>query len=74
MYSFMHSNSALSRINGIFIIAEYIKTAPSVKHFKSLYLRWYKQSSENQFCVHDTIKCVPFHYVHVLISLYNVDL
>ena len=28
-------------------IPEYIKTAPSVKHFKSLYLRWYKQSSEN---------------------------
>jgi len=28
-------------------IPEYIKSAPSVKHFKSLYLRWYKQSSEN---------------------------
>jgi len=27
-------------------IAEYIKTASSVKRFKSLYLRWYKQSSE----------------------------
>ena len=28
-------------------IPQYIKTAPSVKHFKSLYLRWYKQSSKN---------------------------
>ena len=36
------------------------KTAPSVKHFKSLYLRWYIQSFESEFCVHDTIKCVPF--------------
>ena len=27
-------------------IPEYIKTASSVKHFKSLYLRWYKQSFE----------------------------
>ena len=26
---------------------EYIKTASSVKHFKSLYLRWYKQSFES---------------------------
>ena len=28
-------------------IPEYIKTTPSVKQFKSLYLRWFKQSSEN---------------------------
>ena len=28
-------------------IPDYIKTARSVKHFKPLYLRWYKQSSEN---------------------------
>ena len=28
-------------------IPEYIKTASSVKHFKSLYLRWYKQSFES---------------------------
>ena len=41
-------------------IREYIKTASSVKHFKSLYLRWYKQSFDSQFYVHDTIQCVPF--------------
>ena len=28
-------------------IHEYTKTEPSVKNFKYLYLRWYKQSSEN---------------------------
>jgi len=28
-------------------ILEYINTASSVKHFKSLYLRWYKQSFES---------------------------
>jgi len=39
-------------------IAEYINTASSVKHFKTLYLRWYKQSFEGKFCVHDTIQCV----------------
>ena len=43
-------------VNSVFIfsstsilnsIPEYIKTAFSVKHFKSLYLRWYKQSFES---------------------------
>ena len=28
-------------------VPEYIKTASTVKHFKSLYLRWYKQSFES---------------------------
>ena len=71
--SFFVTRSFFSGTSILNSILEHIKTAPSVKHFKSLYLRWYKQSSENQFCV-TTIQCVPFHHVHVHISLYNVVL
>ena len=38
--SFIFSGTSIGNF-----IHEYIKTALSVKHFKSLYLRWYKPSS-----------------------------
>ena len=40
--SFIFSGTSIGNF-----IHEYIKTALSVKHFKSLYLRWYKPSSKN---------------------------
>ena len=36
--------SGISILNSI---PQYIKTAPTVKHVTSLYLRWYKQSFES---------------------------
>ena len=48
----------------MFLIAFYIQchniSQQRYKHFKSLYLRWYKQYFESLFYVHDTIQCVPF--------------
>ena len=46
----LRSSSNHSFFAGISIwnsVPEYIKTASTVKHFKSLYLRWYKQSFES---------------------------
>ena len=40
--SFIYSGTSIWNSN-----PEYIKTAPYVKHCKSLYLRWYKQSFES---------------------------
>ena len=54
MVSILNTNTEIFQNSFIFpgtsiwnSIPEYIKTAPSVKQFKSLYLRWFKQSSEN---------------------------
>ena len=56
MFSFIHQDQTqnLFFFSGTSIwnsLPEYIKTDPSMKHFKSSYLRWYKQSLLKKNCI-----------------------